>query len=321
MSVSPNFNVDAPETRTRIQGKHWCLTWPQSSFSIEEALEHFRGLRFASRSPTEVIICEEFHADGAAHRHAYIRYNDKFDLRVANFNFFDYQGRHPNIQVARNPAAWKNYVRKDGTFLAWTEDGEDADESANLFTKAGESTYQDYFEFCRRQQIPFGYARNAWDTTHSDVAAISYDEDPNPFLMVPMEERLSAFQFSESLTNVIIGPTGCGKTVKCLREMPKPLLFVTHIDQLKLFDRTRHRSILFDDMNFSHLHREAQIHLVDRQLPRAIHIRYGTALIPPGITVTVTCNAPPFNQFFQFGPTMESLGCPIERRCNKLSLL
>jgi len=119
------------------------------------------------------------------------------------------------------------------------------------------------------------------------------DEDPNPDLNIVFPQSLSEFEFSQEKTNVIVGPTGCGKTVICLRRMKKPILFVTHVDQLRLFQPSTHRSILFDDMSFSHLPLQAQIHLVDRSLPRAIHRRYGTTLIPPGVQVTITCNERP----------------------------
>lgn len=271
----------------RVQATHFSLTYPQSDFNINECLQFLQALRFGTRSVVEVIVCSEQHASGDLHRHAYVRFNGRVDLRDANR--FDFNGRHANVQRTTNVAAWKNYIREDGEFVEWAADAT----TDNLYEWARTLTAEEYWERCRRANIPYGYARNAWDTTQSELNTITMEEDPNPDLNIPPIQRLAEYTFSTDLTNIIVGPTGCGKTVNALRRMTMPILFVTHVDQLRHFSAFRHRSILFDDMNFSHLPLQAQIHLCDRALPRSIHRRYGTTLIPPGIQVTITCNERP----------------------------
>lgn len=72
----------------------------------------------------------------------------------------------------------------------------------------------------------------------------------------------------ETRSIVIIGAAGTGKTSWARKHVPKPALFVTHMDVLKQLT-ARHKAIVFDDMSFKHLPREGQIAIVDREQPRA----------------------------------------------------
>lgn len=75
------------------------------------------------------------------------------------------------------------------------------------------------------------------------------------------------------------GPSGIGKTQFAVSLLEKPL-FVRHIDQLKKFCPADYGGIIFDDMNFAHWPREAQIQLLDLEMPTAIHVRYGIVELP-----------------------------------------
>lgn len=74
------------------------------------------------------------------------------------------------------------------------------------------------------------------------------------------------------------GNSGIGKTCFARYLLPNAL-FISHMDQLKSYNRD-YDGIIFDDMGFEHLPRTAQIHILDIDNERALHIRYGTALIP-----------------------------------------
>lgn len=100
---------------------------------------------------------------------------------------------------------------------------------------------------------------------------------------------------------IITGSSGIGKTTWALTNSPKPCLLVSHMDQLKKFDASKHKSIIFDDMDFKHMPLTAQIHLTDSEQPRAIHVRYGIVTIPSGVTKIFTCN----NYPFEFHPAIE----------------
>lgn len=273
----------------RCQGTVFSVTYPQASFDLNDAVEYFKSYSKGRANVVEVIVCSERHSDGHLHRHMFLRFNRRIDLR--NPRDFDFMGFHPNVQRCTNPEAWKNYIRKDGEFVEWSDS---APEEDNTFELARTLSFEEYFERTRKKNISFQYARNAWDHAQSEFNQITMFEDPNKDLNLPLIEPLETFALRNDVTNVIVGPTGCGKTVTLCRRMLKPILFCTHVDQLKHFSNSIHKSILFDDMDFSHWPVTAQIHLTDRQMPRAINRRYGTTLIPPGIQVSVTCNQRPF---------------------------
>lgn len=98
-------------------------------------------------------------------------------------------------------------------------------------------------------------------------------------------------QFAEGKSNIIWGESGIGKT-SYLRSMFPTYLWVTHMDDLGRFDEDEYEGIVFDDMSFTHLPRTAQIHLVDFDDDRSIHIRYQTAKIPAGTKKVFTSNTP-----------------------------
>jgi len=93
--------------------------------------------------------------------------------------------------------------------------------------------------------------------------------------------------FSKSI--IVTGTPDCGKTQWALAHFKKPLL-VSHIDDLKYYAQGRYDGIVFDDMDFRHIPRTAQIHLTDMDNTRSIHIRYGTARLPPGTKKIFTTN-------------------------------
>lgn len=91
------------------------------------------------------------------------------------------------------------------------------------------------------------------------------------------------------------GPSGVGKTTWALRTSIKPALFVRHLDTLREFRNGYHMTIIFDDMSFSHLPRQAQIELVDRFHPQQVHIRYTVVNLPAGIPKIFLSNDIIFN--------------------------
>lgn len=90
---------------------------------------------------------------------------------------------------------------------------------------------------------------------------------------------------------ILAGSPGIGKTEFALAHFDNALL-VSHIDDLVNFDPEIYDGIVFDDMDFSHYPRTAQIHLVDIDHPRSINVRYTTALIPANTKKIFTTNKP-----------------------------
>jgi len=123
-------------------------------------------------------------------------------------------------------------------------------------------------------------------------------DPPIPLAFEPVgtvDPRLNFIQPSTRKSTIIIGPSGIGKTTYAKMKAKKPSLFVTHIDDLKFMNASI-KSIIFDDMTFKHLPLQSQIHLVDRDENRSIHVRYGTVQIPQGMEKWFTCNEQPFDE-------------------------
>ena len=92
-----------------------------------------------------------------------------------------------------------------------------------------------------------------------------------------------------SKSQILWGASGTGKTSYALSLYPQALL-VSHMDDLTRYNPELHSAIVFDDMSFVHLPRQAQIHLVDQDHPRSIHVRYQVATIPANTIKIFTCN-------------------------------
>lgn len=75
------------------------------------------------------------------------------------------------------------------------------------------------------------------------------------------------------------GPSGIGKTQFAVSLVERPL-FVRHVDQLKKYAPGDFGGLIFDDMSFLHWPREAQIQLLDCEMPTAIHCRYAIVELP-----------------------------------------
>lgn len=267
----------------RIAAKHFFLTYSnvEQQGWIEFTKEDLLQFLSAIEGVAYVIACKEIHQDGSPHFHALVRFGRKKDIR--NERFFDFNDVHPNIQAAKNPSASINYCKKDND---WVESGSSG--SVNLQDLCSSMSRLEWLTYCIHNKIAFAYCDEIWKLSHLDrVATIEEGTE----ILGTMCPRLEEFRYDGLLSLVLIGPAGCGKTTWAKRFLPKPILFVTHIDRLKDYDSAYHKSIIFDDMDFTHIPRTAQIELVDRENPRDIHRRYGITNIPAGVPKCFTGNS------------------------------
>lgn len=274
----------------RVQGKNFSLTYSNvqqqgwHEFTKEDLLNYLKTLEHSSYA----LVCEEKHENGETHFHALVQFSKKRDIR--NQRYFDYGNCHPNIQVTRNVKEWMEYCKKDGDYI---EDGSPPYVSLVDQCKAARSKL-DWLEHCVNTGIPFGYCQEMWGICHSERDVVTLDEGEE--YEGAIEERLSDFEydFGSKKSLVLIGTSGCGKTTWAKRRIPKPALFITHIDQLKHLG-PEHKGIIFDDMVFKHIPTQGQIHLVDQYNANAIHRRYGTTTLPAGLPRVFTCNEDPLD--------------------------
>lgn len=82
----------------------------------------------------------------------------------------------------------------------------------------------------------------------------------------------------EVQVHLFTGPSGIGKTQYAIAHFSKPLV-CSHLDDLRRLSPD-HDGIVFDDMSFRHMPVEFVIHLLDWDLERSLHVRWGTVTIP-----------------------------------------
>lgn len=71
----------------------------------------------------KVIVCREEHKDGTPHLHSFAKYANR--VHVTRQDFFNHQGYHPNMLIAKSYRAVSTYVKKSGDFI---EEGMDSEQ-------------------------------------------------------------------------------------------------------------------------------------------------------------------------------------------------
>jgi len=153
-------------------------------------------------------------------------------------------------------------------------------------------SYIQWLDYCLANEISAGFCTLFWNATHGAQNTITEDYIGEGRIC----EALNLFEYKFEQSDkvlVLIGEAGCGKTSWAKREIPKPALFVSHMDDLKGFKSGEHKSIIFDDVNINHFPRESQIHVLDFYDPRSIHCRHRVAEIPAGVYKCFTSNVEP----------------------------
>lgn len=259
------------------------LTFAQCRLARSTVWDLLSGL-----GATWCIIGTEQHADGNPHLHAVVDWGRKKDIR--NARALDLEGYHPSIEACKNRPAAINYVKKEGD---WEEfGGNEEEEEEDLITIARNLDEGQYYQHCLKKKVPYQYAAKFHELARKDRGNTITADTPVEGRMRQDLQFLALPEVPQS--SVLVGPSGCGKTTWALKQTPKPALLVTHMDDLRHFDPQYHKSLVFDDMKFTHMPLQAQIHLVDQDWPRSIHCRYRTAPIPAKTHKIFTCNEEPF---------------------------
>lgn len=267
----------------RIQGTSFFLTYSQCNLEPQELLDHLKTLQDVKF----IGIGQEHHQDNNLHLHVLINFGKRKNIQTPRF--FDYRGFHPSIEKTRNKRGAKNYYTKEGfNIIEWGEAEEE--EVEDIYELAKSMDRSDFFNLCRKKKIAFQYANDAWITSQTTIPTIEDEEIPGQINEL-LNWYVPRIPFKAT---VLVGPTGCGKTVYAKRNATKPILFCSHIDDLKSFNPRKHKSIIFDDMSFKHYPVQAQIHIVDLYDDRSINVKHSIARIPKNTERWITCNEFPF---------------------------
>lgn len=267
------------------------------------------------------IVAQEEHADGGLHLHCYLELPSKMDNKVdpRTFDLTNSSGEwfHPNIQAVRSPKAVKEYVTKDSNYTTNLKLEE------TMRSKVA-TTWQSALETAASEGVSKALEILAADERTARDLAINGDRITKNLSTrvrkkLKVTHSLESFGWTTALwdpstpatTLILTGPTEVGKTSLAKALLPEAL-FVSHMDGLRTYGEGYH-GIIFDDMAFTHLHREAQIHLVDMTDDRQIHVRYSVAEIPAGTPKIITTNR-------SADMVVNIVDPAIQRRCTVVSV-
>ena len=139
------------------------------------------------------------------------------------------------------------------------------------------ASIDDLYESHPKQMVVFG--RGLKDlVNHRDIEK-NISEYPPRWPVIPKDKLKSVIFWGES---------GIGKTKYAKAHFTNPL-FVTHTEDLKKLTK-EHDGIIFDDMNFTNLSREVQIHISDYENPRTINVKHEAIRIPKHTPKIFTTN-------------------------------
>lgn len=242
-----------------------------------------RDFLYELNGVNQFIVSEERHESGKLHYHVYVKFDAKVDSRdVRYFDFVkrDPAGReirrvHPN--VIKSPGnGWKDYVVKAGEWISNFYEEDPWREAMNLPVAQALARLR---ERRPRDMILHGaQIRN------------------NLINMARAQRELPALEFNTPLlipnnnkTLLVYGPSGMGKTEYALRTFANGRVIRT-VDGLRKALDEGCDGLVFDDMTFKHLSRQAQIAIVDLAHDGAVPARYGDIIIPAGLPRIMTYN-------------------------------
>lgn len=278
-------------TDYRLRGTHFLFTWAQTDtdhVTVFNLLDSYSDVSGA-------VLARELHTDGEPHFHAFVEFASSLDRRLTTQ--LDIDGKHPNVKpkrYKRDRLDAAEYCKKGDQWITFgTLDSEDQGcDTPDLLSLIGEcDTFGDVLNLCYSANIPFQLAKSAWNflggtrpktwgvgehynglINSRDLLDLDYADDEPPTSLI------------------LVGPPGCGKSSWAIEKMPRPSLVVKHLEDLLHFRKDIHKSIIFDDIECTHLPRQTQLQIVDREQTCTIHLRHVVTRIPEFVPRVFTCN-------------------------------
>lgn len=293
--------------RFRMESKKYFLTYPQCPLTSEEYL---LWISTKCATPFKYVIAQELHKDGTPHLHVYLELEKALSLTDAQF--FDVPptesperpNYHPNIQSVRSPKAVQDYCIKEGNFKTNMDLTKTATKSPSAWMGA--------LELARTGSV--AEAIEALAATPDGAKQLCLHGPTlraNLRKLTPRKEfarhALSEYSFPSHLWQqdktvlLLYGATAVGKT--SLAKALLPLAMKTkQMDMLRDYQADTVTGFILDEFSAFHLHREAQLSLVDVDDDTEIHCRYTDAIIPRGTPRIFTTNKKPEEVLMIFKP-------------------
>lgn len=290
---------NSEKTGFRLNAAQLFLTYAQCNVLPNNALVQ---LKTKFNNIVDYVIAQEKHKSGDLHLHVYLKLGKKTNIRNATFlDLIDgpitFHGKYEGV---RSPKCCIKYCVKDGNYIT-TLDSDFIKKILRDLLRTGE-IYEKARETAKAGDLNGALSVLEHPKTARDLTINGETIRRNLESLVPSNEdkprHISTFdyefEYAPELATILWGPTGTGKTSLARALLPKAL-FVSHVDQLKMYNARVHHGIIFDDMSFVHWPEGNQIHLVDWEQGRYIHTRYVPAFIPARTPKIFTYNLPPEN--------------------------
>lgn len=267
------------QRQVNTQSKYWC--WTLNNYTNDEEA-HIRALANNS-TVTYIVFGRERGENGTPHLQGYIEFNTR--KRFSTVKRLLSNRIHLETRRGTSDEA-ADYTKKDGDFF---EHG-----TISITNQGRRTDLEDVVESIKEGAT----LRDLWENNTSTMIRYSRGIKEAMSELRPIEEHkgfdLDTFAFHPinfdlSKSIIIWGDSGARKTSYVISRWPK-ICMVSHMDDLLNFKPDEHDGILFDDMDFQHIPRTAQIHLVDQTFDRSIHIRYTTVTIPKNTLKVFTTN-------------------------------
>lgn len=291
LDAAPDTTAEA--SSARLSAKSFLLTYAQCPVNKQDLFDYL--LR---KGETErLIVCEEAHADGNPHLHAFVCYKQK---KVnCSMKYFDFFGYHPNIRVHKpgcDPVVsavncWNYCMKSDVNPLTHGAPPEKQ-------KRKRESAFRDALSVCQRTSV--GAAMDVLLAECAYETLVHYEQIERALLSERRKHskcRIAArslADFSAAPKNLpnekalyFWGDTNLGKTAFARALLPEAQL-VRHIDQLKGVDFSK--GIIFDDFAVSHWPVTSIIHLLDWEEESGINVKHSHVVIPPHTKKIFTSN-------------------------------
>lgn len=276
--------------------KRWCLTINLSLEFTEDRTEELRSFLSTIISQNEdhisysVLGLERGSETGRWHVQGYLEFSTRKRMKSVKTILKNDQ---VHLEVAKGTAAQnRTYCTKEGRILletgepAQTNQGKRSDLDDVVEAIKSNASIQQLWEQHTKTMIR---CHQGIVIAHQKLQAPQEHQIPDAYVEDQVLNQSIATAVDQVKSVILWGVPGTGKTTTSLKLFPRALL-VTHMDDLLQFDPSVHTALIFDDMDFKHFPRTAQIHLLDRFFQRSIHCRYRAATIPPKVVKIFTTN-------------------------------